>query len=311
MSAAIHFFKTIDDDLANKIEFSLNDIAPYYYKNGSLIPLRLEKKDDSLVVSDDSRQWDIEKDGLSLKFNTIIKNPSVLFGERGVTDSDSVLGIGAICQSMVSDRLEAFPLSSFTFDKQELFSQHEITLSSGKYRGNVAIRLVLYLIEPGTEKSSFPKRSGTIFGDLNTTVLKLFENSSLFPIYEIDAPGEPLWWVKIYWTDIENDPFIEENIAIVINKSSKYYPQLDQNNESTFNPILLAEVVSSSICVILEKVRNNRNDWDKITSDSSYPYGTIAFTIQYIYSTLNLDFETQESLALSVRRYVYEKMGLN
>ena len=308
---SVRFFKTIEDsNYLDEIKYSKKKISFAYKKGSDYKDLEYSETDSILEVKDSKHEWDITEMGLRIKLSFSISNCCPLFGPDGITTEDSELGVAAICTSTVSDRLEAFKIASITKKDNQLSIDTSFELEKGKYRGNIVIKLALYLLKPGKRESGFPHKTGTLLGAIDEFAIRVSDNGNLFPIYEGDYPGMPLWWVNCQWTDIELDPFDKENVCVVINRSSKGYVKIQRdNNNPDYCPGYLAEVMASAIQVIIEKIRSNSDDWSKIMSDRDYTRGSIADTIQYMRKTFEWDFNTPESLAKDIRAYISELLG--
>ncbi|KQM10201.1 hypothetical protein AOA81_04860 [Methanomassiliicoccales archaeon RumEn M2] len=312
-SKQISFFKTLEDtNLLDKIRYSAGQYAASYIKGESEFKLDVDEDPDdaaSVKIKDKNFSWDISVDGLMLTRKIKIESPSMLFGNDGIADADSILGLAVICTSSVSDRLETFNICSFGADETSIEYVGKVNLSAGKYRGNAILKTVLYLVENRGKNSGFPKQSGTILGELDRVNIILFDNDTLFPVYEVQSEEPSPWWAICEWTNIEEDPFTSEFVAIVINKSSKIYPQISlKENSSDFNPGYLAEIMSSAIQTIIEKIKESTTQWNRIMSDVTFANGTIAHMVQYMRTTLEWDFSSPNLMAKSIRSYVYSRV---
>jgi len=302
-----------DTDLLDKIDYVSSNYSALYVRGGREFALETEFNPDeptSFKIVDKDLSWNISNDGLKLTRTICLSHLELLFGESGIADVGAVLGIAAICTSTVSDRLEIFKICTFGSNQPSLKCDSEFNLSVGKYRGNAVLKTVLYLVEDNSNDSHFTKQSGTILGELDRFNIVLFDNKTLFPVYEVQSPESPPWWVVCDWSNIEEDSFTSEFVAIVINRSSKIYPQmaLKEGNQD-FNPGYLAEVMSSAIQTIIEKVKESSTEWNRVLSGSTFPEGTIAYVIQYMRTTLGWDFSSPELMAKSIRSYVYSKVA--
>jgi hypothetical protein len=310
---SISFFKKLEDtNLLSRIGYSAGMYSASYTKGKSDLKLDLKKdpdRENTFSVKDKNLEWDISSDGVKFCRTVKMKFPKILFGKEGIADTDSVLGLAVICTSSVSDRLEAFRICTFDSSVSEIEHTVQVNLSPGKYRGNAVMKTVVYLAEGGKTDSDFPKQSGTILGELDVTSFVLSDSETLFPVYEVFSE-EPLpWWTVCEWTDIEEDPFTYEFVAVIINQSSKMYKQLSsKDGNKDYNPGYVAEVMSSAIQTIIEKIRQSPSQWEKIMSNATFPEGTIANMIQYMRTTLEFDFSSPERTAKSIRAYVYSRM---
>ncbi len=312
-SRNISFYNKLEDtNLLKKINFSASPYSASYIFKEHKAQLNLERDDyvfEKFKVIDEKALWDISKDGLFLKRKIQVEKPWLLFNESGIANSEMMLGIATVCTSTESDRLEAFKICEFDSQSAEVDTHIELELSPGKYRGSVSIETILYLVENNEEQSRFPEQSGTILGTLDKYDMVFSDDRLLFPVHEESKPENPLWWAACNWYDIEEDAFVSENIAIIFNNSHpmyRYIEYVDGNRD--FNIGYLAEIMSSAIHTIIEKVKESEEAWDKIMSNATFREGTIAYMIHYMMHTFEWDFSSPELTAKSIREYVYSRM---
>lgn len=273
--------------------------------------LTLKSTSEGFVVADENEIWDIRDDGLTVKGRILIPDVSQLFGNSGLVSDNCVLGVAVITSSTIADRRDVFKIGVISSCQDSANIVFEISLQPGLYRGNMLFRAILYIVSPGEYEKAKGLPSGLMLGDLFSSMFVFTNYDSVFPVLETDSPGSPLWWVKCQWTDIEKDTFTPENVCIYINTAHKLYPSLkEEGKKKTFNVSLFAEIMCSSIQLIIEKIRCSETDWEKIMSDSTFPMNTIVFVIQYIRLTLEWDFSSPERLASDIRKYVYSSLGV-
>ena len=314
-SNRISFFNRLEDtDLLRKIKFSATPYEASYEFKDQKVELSLKPDDYDLRkfnVSDEKALWNISKDGLFLRRTIQIKHPELLFDDSGITDRNSILGIAAVCVSTESDRLEVFGICELNSENDAVNMPFKFELSPGKYRGNVIIKTILYLVENNEEQSRFPKQSGTVLGSLDEFHMILSDDRQLFPVYEVSEPDSPLWWAVCNWSDIEEDAFVSENIAVVFNNSHPMYKYIEYTSvNKDFNKGYLAEIMSSAIQVIIEKMKESVEEWDRIVSNATFREGTIAFMIKYMKDTFEWDLSSPELTAKTVRAHIYSRMML-
>ena len=308
---AIRFYKTLDDnDYLEKIAYCRKNLKAFYVKDENTDSLSVKSTSESTFrVTDPEHNWNIESDGLIFQLNFSLNSLSILFGAEGIVPDDALLGIGVICTSTFSDRLDAFQIKTFDHNVKNLEVTETVSLPKGNYNGNLIFKIVLYLSSCKYPVSGFPHQSGTILGQLDTFIIDIYKENLLFPVFEADYPEQPLWWVNCQWVDIEYDLFIKENISIIINKSSKDYNKIQKEGSAEYNPGYLAEIMASAIQLIIEKIRSSPKDWEKLMSEQDYAPGTIVNIIQYMRSTFEWDFTSPEKLAKDLRTFTYKALG--
>ena len=308
---SIKFYRTLEDaDYLQKIGYNTESISFSYNTTVGNQELQSSLEDKVFEIKDKNYSWNISESGLIITLNSTLKSTSFLFGKGGLVSENSTLGIAAICNSIASNKLDAFTLKQFKKNDTTVDYNSSFELKKGNYNGNISVRIVLYLVNASNSKDGFPHQPGTILGTLDEFTIQVTSEEGLFPIYEGDYPGMPLWWVNCQWTDIENDLFVKDNVSIIINRKSKNYPMIDHSDSNQYyDPGYLCEIMSSAIQLIIEKIRISPSDWSKIMSDKRFLSGSIAQTVQYMRQTFEWDFSSPEKLAKDIRAYVYDTMG--
>ena len=148
---------------------------------------------------------------------------------------------------------------------------------------------------------------GCILGELDSKfVIRLDGVGSVFPVYEIHEPGQPLWYVKCDWDDPTYDLF-SDCVAININTAHKNYKYLDKTKR-TFDEQLLKEIMASALGVIITKLKEQENYWDVTTIGEDLQSGSVSEAINYFINTLEWDVSGPESLSLSIRKFFDQRM---
>ena len=146
-----------------------------------------------------------------------------------------------------------------------------------------------------------------ILGELEGKfVIRLDGVGSVFPVYEIHEPGQPLWYVKCDWDDPTYDLF-SDCVAININTAHKNYKYLDKTKR-TFDEQLLKEIMASALGVIITKLKEQENYWDVTTIGEDLQSGSVSEAINYFINTLEWDVSGPESLSLSIRKFFDQRM---
>ena len=130
----------------------------------------------------------------------------------------------------------------------------------------------------------------------------------MFPIVEMEADKEkPLWWVHCRWTDILNDTFTKDNIAIVLNKNNEYYNMINPESES-FSPPYFAETMSGALQLIIERASQQSDEWAEVMNNTNLIEGTIAYVLAYMIDTFGLDATSPENLSATIRKHMYREI---
>ena len=309
--AYISLFPTLTEDLIKNAQINVKSVDFYYDFDTEKRILKCEDTGANNVykLSDSFGLWNPDEFGFGLNGVIKIDNTSLLFGENGIADISTTLGIAIIWTSRTSrDR------GLFTVDCNLKYSQkkNEIefngSFEKGQLRGRVEVRWILYIKNSKRGNDSyFATNLGTDLGSFLQFSIELDGKGSLFPIFTINDSSKPLWEVICDWTEPDQDQF-NEVVKILINEDHKNYKYLDPTNKS-YDPQLFQEIISSAMTIIVLKFRNdNTIVWDEFMNKDSYESGTVCDAMKYFVDTLEWKTSTPESLSLSIRQYFERKI---
>ena len=93
------------------------------------------------------------------------------------------------------------PIGEIENSQRDLEFELNYEFSEAQLRGSVEFSTIIYLKEAGTPlwgEEHLANQYGCILGELdNKFVIRLDGNGSVFPMYEIHEPGQPLWYVNV------------------------------------------------------------------------------------------------------------------
>lgn len=304
---AFSFFKTLDDLESEDFSCTVSNLSAIGH-DGTVYSTVVSGR--AGTVDDRNGGKTISRYGMKLNFILESVGCGFLFSSDGLVSTDTVLGVAAICSSSVSGRREVFPICDIRHDSEKISESVSVPIAEGAYRERIQLSVVLYIKSPSDTDFNNGLMSGLILGTIRSCELRIGSDKFLFPVHEVEIPGKPLWWVRCDWTSIEEDPLSSEYVCIIFNKAHGSYDLLDESNSKKFSKAMLAEIMCSSMQIIIEKIRLSPEEWNRIVSDSTLPTDSIAFVIQYLRNTYEWDFSTPESLSLSIHDYVYDYLGL-
>ncbi|GIP42370.1 hypothetical protein J45TS6_08290 [Paenibacillus sp. J45TS6] len=308
MSTALSLFPVITEELENKIAVEASRYKFYYLEENEYHILECETdaqlQNNSYQIIDQRGQWDPERHALYLEKKYFINNPHFLFGENGVASKDAEIGLAVMWSSKTSNQRGINHIGSFRNSSDEVELSLETEFKAGSLRGSIHLETILYLKDPGklTEKEKhLADTSGVILGRLDSDIIIIDGNGSIFPIVEVEHKSRPLWWVECDWADPMADAFDEENVRICINKKHKNYKVLKLANENIGQSPLLIEIISTAVQIIIQKVRESES-WTEIKNGVNFDSGSIAQAVHYFLNTFEWDVNSPEDLAISIRQ---------
>ena len=237
MAANISLFPVITDDLLGKTRFQASPYQLYYVRDDQEYVLRTEEVDSSTIVHkviDDEGIWSPDDYQLCIGRKYSIRTYQCLFGPNGIACNNAKLGIALMWTSPDSKQRGVIPIGEIENSQRDLEFELNYEFSEAQLRGSVEFSTIIYLKEAGTPlwgEEHLANQYGCILGELdNKFVIRLDGNGSVFPMYEIHEPGQPLWYVKCDWIDPTYDLF-SDSVSIYINTAHKNYKYLDKTKE--------------------------------------------------------------------------------
>lgn len=313
MAANISLFPVITDDLLGKTRFQASPYQLYYVRDDQEYVLRTEEVDSSTIVHkviDDEGIWSPDDYQLCIRRKYSIRTYQCLFGPNGIACNNAKLGIALMWTSPDSKQRGVIPIGEIENFQRDLEFELNYEFSEAQLRGSVEFSTIIYLKEAGTPlwgEEHLANQYGCILGELdNKFVIRLDGNGSVFPMYEIHEPGQPLWYVKCDWIDPTYDLF-SDSVSIYINTAHKNYKYLDKTKR-TFDEQLLKEIMASALGVIITKLKEQEDYWDATTSGEDLQNGSVSEAIHYFIDTLEWDVSGPEAMSLSIRKFFDQRI---
>lgn len=285
----------------------------YHDENGQLHPLKLEELSipGRYNIKEDQK-WDFNDYDLIVKKKLVVSNPAPLFGLDGIVCKDAFLGVAIEWMSPQSrQRNTEMSTIDISYNSANVPVEISIPFSKAQLRGGVSFRLILFLKKsgfPSKNEEHFANQVGMILGVLEEFHIEIDGNGSLFPIFEVDEPGNPLWRVKCDWNDPVEDLF-NESVALYINKSHPNYRFLDQKN-SSYDSQLIIEITAAALTVVVEKMRSKKDYWETTQHIKQSERGSVSAAICYMRTVIKeLDLTDVESTLLTMRKYLEKGMN--
>ncbi len=312
MAANIALFPMINDELLGKIRFQTSTYELFYIRDDQEFPLCAEEVESSVTVHkviDEEGIWSPDDYNLGVRRRYSLRTYQCLFGENGIACKNAVLGLALMWTSADSKQRGVLPIGDIENSARdlELTLNHEFTLA--QLRGEVEFTTVIYIKSAGTplwDEEHLGNEYGCLLGELDRFIIKLDGTGSVFPIYEIQEYGQPLWYVKCDWDDPTYEPF-SECVSININTAHKNYKYLDKTKR-TFDEQLLKEIMASALNIIITKLKEQDNYWEATTIGDDLHSGSVSEAVYYFINSLEWDVSTPEAMSLTIRKFFDQRM---
>ena len=313
MSNTISLFPILNDRLKSKIV--LTTISHFYYTQGqtkkNLHKIELEDNSNIFKLSDASGIWNPIENNFGIKANISIKHPNLLYGENGIVCKTATLGIAVQWTSPSSKQRGSFRIGKIPNIESNLELSHNHIFPKGELRGTVNFKFLIYLEligVPSSNEEFFANTPGIILWESNKQTLILDGEGSTFPIYEINNPHKPLWYLECNWDDPNIDLFCD-SVSIFINREHKNYKFLDSTNKA-YNEQLLIEIFASAYNIILNKLKDD-NDFDYANYKANSNIGSVANAIIYLIDTRDWNISTPELSSETLRKDLEKRIIQN
>jgi hypothetical protein len=313
MAANISLFPVITDELLNKIRFQASPYELYYVRDDQEYKLCAEELDGGSTVHkviDDEGIWSPDDYQLCVRRKYFIRTYQCLFGSDGIVCNNAKLGLAVMWTSSDSKQRGVIPIGTIENSQSDLELELNYEFAEAQLRGDVEFSTIVFVKEAGTplwDEEHLANQYGCVLGELESKfVIRLDGVGSVFPIYEIIEPGQPLWYVKCDWDDPTYDLF-SECVSININIAHKNYKYLDKTKR-TFDEQLLKEIMASALVIVITKLKEQENYWDVTTVGEELQSGSVSEAANYFINTLEWDVSGPEAISLSIRKFFDQRM---
>lgn len=312
MADVISLFPTLTDDLLGKIRFQKSEYEFYYFRDEYIYNLIAEEIDGNIslhAIKDEEGVWNPDDYNLCLKRRYSLRTCQCLFGENGIACNNAVIGMAIIWTSQDSKQRGVINVGEIQKSDKDLALKVEYEFPAAQLRGSVDFTTVLYIKQegtPGWNEEHLANKYGCILGEIDKFTIAIDGKGSVFPIYEVDEPGQPLWYVKCDWDDPTYDLF-SESVQINLNRAHKNFKYLDKTKR-TYDNQLLIEVISSALSIVIMKLREQELYWDDTISGKGLQSGSVSEAVNYFKDVLEWDVTSPELISLSIRKFFDQRI---
>lgn len=313
MSSVISAYPMLNGQLLSRIRVALLKDYSFFYSRGDdeyeLMPEELGAGSINHKLVDQTGSWDPDSDNLIVRRSLFFQNYGCLFGPGGIACRNSTIGIAVVWTSADSKQRGAIPIGELQNDDASKTINLEQCFTDAILRGMVEFSTVLYIKRAGTPDSDegyLANTYGMLLGEIDKYQIQLDGSGSVFPIYEVNEPDQPLWYVRCDWTDPTYDLF-SQTVAIYLNKAHKNFKYIDRGSTRTFDPQLLKEIIASALSTIIIKLKGEEGYWQSTIQGVNIQQGSVSEAVNYFVNTLEWDVSSPEVMAISIRKFLDEK----
>lgn len=308
MAASISFYPTLDKEIMESLETTIDFSFSFRNAKGERNALETKKEGKNITFKDTSG-WNPYTDSLMIIANIQYEHGCALFGSNGIAPNGSCLGVALEVFSNTGKFRQVYydkDTKIINDNKHVELAPLFVTIAKNTVNRELSINVLIYLKDKSKcligEEAFLNNDEGVILGKLATFTVYLSGFGSLFPIYTKAIDDKKLWLLEIDYDDPTEDK-LSDSLKLILNTSSKDYPYIDQNDKEHFCPKIMYEIVASvmTILIIDLKEKGHLN-----SLDGNYADGSIMQFMKYYKETLGLDIRDANNISATLRDY-FEK----
>ncbi|MDE1196753.1 MAG: hypothetical protein PW896_16605 [Pseudomonas sp.] len=184
-----------------------------------------------------------------------------IFGTDGVAGIDAEVLIALEWTSADSCWRTLGPVNSMRTSDKSGPVLLDIELEPGTVRGSGFLSIQAFLGQhQGAFVPGFAHQLGARLGPLAPAIEIVIDgDGSLFPVLEepLGANG-PLWELKAFWSDPQDEPFTSDYVALVLNNNHPHFEQLrDRRGLNLEQSPLMRQVFAAWLALVISKVKED------------------------------------------------------
>lgn len=300
----IALYKQVNNVMYETISPKIEEIIFYYEENNEEKTVEIGEMNQVIFINEIDHNWDAARHDLNVKLKLNLSNLNTLFGNDGVTHSENKIGVAAHFHSRTSNYQETVPCGDISNENPSITVVLEKKFQKSFLKGKVECTLFLYLKELNVKESYRADVLGMRFGDLESFTVMIDGEGSMFPILEVEKPGEALWSVYSAWSDIYSEPLDVEFVRVELNKKHPAFNII--MGETKPSKYLLSEVFANAMTQIIYKVVQEE-DFDLTNQESME---SIASAVSYWISTFEIDTTSLETINYTLRKKLEKQIIL-
>lgn len=306
----ISLYRKIDSRMFEEAGIEAREPHFFYNSDNGLKEIETSPEfSDVLTINEFNDEWTPVEHDLLIKQKYILTNPSILFGENGVTMEGSRIGLAVHIYSKTSSIQKTFSIASFTDTHDRYEFLFEYTFSSASIRGTVEMDFFLFLQENSYYKPYQADQVGMILSEENIYSLTIIADGegSAFPITEFDQKDGPLWLLEKSWADAAEDTFDNSNINLKLNIAHPLFGQV-KSGKTRASRALMGDIMVQAMAIIIQQVIIIEGNTLESAEDAIS--NSILSVVNYWITTFEVDISSVFSISNSLRsRFDTEMMG--
>lgn len=306
MANKIALYRQFNSEMAMESSLNISEPEFSFLKDGTVTSLKTGNADrkKQYYLDDVDEGWDVTQDDLRVERTVTFSDVSRLFGADGLLGTEGEIGIAAHVYSQTSGYQDNIPFGKFNVTQKFGEFRFRKAFEPAFLKGSIKVEIYLYVSKLGQEGPFFADIIGAKLGMISSFEIIVDGDGAVFPIVEVDKPGNPLWaLVVVPGVDFATDQFSADNARLELNKKHPMFKQLAEAKTRIAN-YLMIEILANAMTQLIFM---GKEELDTLSSEDLIQ-GSLASAINYWIETFELEIdnfsETNSQLRLQLEETV-------
>lgn len=304
----ISLYRKIDSKIIEEAGLEIG-IPQYFYSTAEgLKEIEVgEEFENVLTINEFDTEWSPNENDLIVKQKFTFYNPSILFGDEGVTSIDNKIGIAVHIHSKTSSNQKKINFGTIINTQKKIIVHFEHYFPKDSLRGNIEMDFFLYLQDNLETRPYHANQIGMRLSeeDLYSLTIVVDGEGSSFPITEFNDKNGPLWILEKNWVDASEDIFDSSNVYLSLNIAHPLFEQI-KGGKTKASRALMGDIMVQAMSMLIQQVliieENTLDIVDEFTSNS------ILAVVKYWVTTFEVDTTSLFTIMNSLRTKLDQEM---
>ena len=304
----VSLYRQIDSIMAEEAGIEVSTPQFFYSTSDGLKEIELDEKfENVLTVNEFNTEWSPNENNLIVKQKFTFADPSVLFGDEGVTMEGNKIGLAVHIHSKTSSNQKKINFGSLLNTQNKMEVQFEYSFPKDSLRGNIEMDFFVYLQHSVETRPYHANEIGMRLSeeDLYNLVIVVDGEGSAFPITEFNDKNGPLWILEKNWADATEDIFDSSNVNLSLNIAHPLFEQI-KVGKTKVSRALMGDIMVQAMSMLIQQVLIiEENTLDAV--DESFSNSILA-VVKYWVTTFEVDTTSLFTIMNSLRRKLDQEM---
>lgn len=304
----ISLYRKMNDNLKKKLDIGVSIPKISYLIKGEYKEIVLDEKFDGvLTINEFDSMWSPVEHNLEIRLKFSFINPSVLYGENGVTMPGNKIGLAVHMHSRTSNFQKTVKFGTIPNINQNTEIDFYYDFPVSALRGDLDLDFFIYLQECKVYNPKQATKVGMILSqeNIHNLVIVVDGEGSSFPMSEFEDKDGPLWRLDRNWVEANIDTFDSSNVNLSLNIAHPLFEKIKEGKQ-TVSRALMGDILVQAMTLIIQQVIIV--DEESIDEPSEVLPDSILAAVLYWVSTFDIDTSSLFSISNSMKAYWDRKM---